>query len=156
MIAKYLRFWLLALLLALLATAPVNAAGIPIEVSADKFTIDEKTRQAVFEGNVVIKRQGLDLRARTVTVIYGAGGQTDIDSLVATGNVRIKAAGQDATGDRASFDPSTQILRLTGGVQVRNAQGTLNGPELVVNLRDNTSVFRGSEGGRVTGVFTPQ
>ncbi len=156
MIAKLLGLLLAALMAATLATAPAAAAGIPIEVSADKFTIDEKTRNAVFEGNVVITRQGLDLRARTVTIVYGAGGQTDIDSLVASGDVRIKAAGQDATGERASFDPATQILRLTGGVRVRNAQGTLNGPELVVNLRDNTSVFRGSEGGRVTGVFTPQ
>ena len=33
--------------------------------------------------------------------------------------------------------------------------GTMSGPELTINLASNTSVFKGSEGGRVTGVFTP-
>jgi hypothetical protein len=32
----------------------------------------------------------------------------------------------------------------------------MSGPELTINLASNSSVFKGSEGGRVTGVFTPQ
>jgi hypothetical protein len=32
----------------------------------------------------------------------------------------------------------------------------VKGPELTINLANDTSVFKGSEGGRVTGVFTPQ
>ena len=79
-----------------------------------------------------------------------------MQSLTATGNVRIKTADQDATGGQAVFDPDSQILRLTQNVTVKNAQGTVNGPELIINLATDTSTFRGSEGGRVTGVFTPQ
>ncbi len=147
---------ILALALAAMLAVPAIAAGLPIEVTADTFTVDESRNQAVFDGSVVITREGLDMRAQTVRISYGAGGQTDIRELVATGNVRIRAAGQDASGDRATFDPSTQILKLTGNVRVSSAQGTVQGPDLTIDLAKNTSVFSGGSGGRVTGVFTPQ
>jgi lipopolysaccharide export system protein LptA len=146
----------LAVVLALLFAAPAFAADLPIEVTADTFTVDESKNQAVFDGSVVITREGLDMRAQTVRISYGEGGQTDIRDLVATGNVRIRAAGQDAVGDRATFDPRTQILKLTGNVRVSSAQGTVQGPDLTIDLARNTSVFSGGSGGRVTGVFTPQ
>ena len=62
----------------------------------------------------------------------------------------------DATGDRATFDPVAQILKLNGNVKVKNSSGNVSGPELVVDLKKNTSVFSGGKAGRVTGVFTPQ
>lgn len=146
----------LVVVLASLLAVSVHAAGLPIEVTADQFTVDEANNEAVFDGSVVISREGLDMRAQTVRISYGEGGQTDIRSLIATGNVRIRAAGQDATGDRATFDPRTQILKLTGNVRVSSVQGTVSGPDLTIDLARNTSVFSGGSGGRVTGVFTPQ
>lgn len=148
---------LVALAIALVAfsIAPAPAAE-PVNVSADDFTIDQGNNNATFAGNVVITRTGLKLWADKVVVIYGSGGQSDIDSLTATGNVRIKTDSQDATGATATFDPDTLILKLSGNVTVVNAQGKLNGPELTINLKTNNSVFKGNKGGRVTGVFTPQ
>lgn len=150
-----LQMGLMMLALMTLAALPVAAAE-PVNVSADDFTIDQNNNNATFSGNVVITRTGLSLWADKVVVLYGSGGQSDIDSLTATGNVRIKTDSQDATGAKATFDPDTLILKLSGNVTVVNAQGRLNGPELTINLATNSSVFKGSEGGRVTGVFTPQ
>lgn len=145
----------LALALMTLVALPAVSAE-PVNVSADDFTIDQNNNNATFSGNVVITRTGLQLWADKVVVIYGSGGQSDIDSLTATGNVRIKTESQDATGGRATFDPDTLILKLSENVTVVNAQGKLNGPELTINLKTNNSVFKGNAGGRVTGVFTPQ
>jgi lipopolysaccharide export system protein LptA len=147
---------LLAILFAGLAcVAPVLAAN-PVEVSAERFVIDEASASATFTGNVVVTRADLELQADKVVVHYGEGGITDITDLVATGGVRLKTKEQTATGERASFDPRRQILRLTGNVTLTNASGRLSGPELVVNLVEQTSVFSSNGGGRVTGVFTPQ
>ena len=93
---------LLAALVILFATAlalPASAAE-PVNVSADDFTIDQNNNNATFSGNVVITRTGLQLWADKVVVVYGSGGQSDIDSLTATGNVRIKT-GSDRTRIRA-------------------------------------------------------
>ena len=146
---------LLVLGLALLGQ-PAIAAGTPVKVSADTFTVDQAAGVATFTGNVVITRSGMDMWADKVIVRYGSGGAADVDMLDATGNVRIKTSGQEASGRRATFDPDTAILRLFDNVTVVNAQGTFRGPELTIDLSTNSSVFKGSEGGRVTGVFTPQ
>lgn len=152
-----LRTCFSTLALVALLGQPALAAGIPIEISADTFTIDQNQQKATFSGNVVIKRKDLDMQAQSVTVVYGKGGQSDIDSLTASGNVHVKTPSQDVRGDRAVFDPDAQTVRVSGNVRVSNAQGQVNGPELVINLKQNTTVFQGGKGGgRVTGVFTPQ
>ena len=146
---------LLALLLVLLA-APALAQGTQVKVTADNFVVDQGNNHATFTGSVVITRGSMTMWADKVVVNYGKAGENDIDGLDATGNVRIRTVGQEATGKRAVFTPDDSVVRLTGDVTVKNAQGTMNGPELIINLASNTSVFKGSEGGRVTGVFTPQ
>jgi lipopolysaccharide export system protein LptA len=149
-----MKFWL-ALVLALVA-APALAAGTPVKVTADSFVIDQATNKATFTGAVVITRGSMTMWADKAVVNYGTGGEGDIDGLDATGNVRIKTTGQEATGSRALFTPDNSLIRLSGNVKVKNATGNMSGPELTINLSSNTSVFKGSEGGRVTGVFTPQ
>jgi lipopolysaccharide export system protein LptA len=144
----------LAVLLA--CWASLCAAASPINVSADSFVIDEAIKQATFSGNVAISREGMQLWADKVVIDYGSGGVNDIKTFVATGAVRIKTKDQSATGSKAVFVPDTQILTISGNVKVDNAMGTLTGPELVIDLATNSSVFTGGSGGRVTGVFTPQ
>ncbi|SFZ86536.1 lipopolysaccharide export system protein LptA [Devosia enhydra] len=138
------------------ATAAAGAAQSSVKITADRFVIDEKASTAQFSGNVVVLRQAMTVWADQVVVNLGDGGAEDIRDFVATGNVRIKTDTQEATGRRAVFDPKTQLLRLTENVRVTNASGTVNAPELVVNLETNQTVFSGSSGNRVTGVFTPQ
>ncbi len=147
---------LAVLLLALAIGCGPALAASPIKVTADQFTVDQATSEATFTGNVVIVRSDLTVWADKVVVEYGEGGVEDIRRMVATGHVRLKTSDQDATGERATFDPGSQILRLSGNVTVVNAVGTLNGPELVINLAEQTTVFSAAGGGRVTGVFTPQ
>ena len=144
---------LLATLFALVAPA---FAEQPVEISADTFTIEEEKREAVFTGSVVVKHPTVTVWAPKVVATYGEGGTTDIETFVASGNVRLKTSDQDATGEQAVFTPGDQLLRLTGNVQVTNTSGTVNATELVVNLETNVSTFTGGGGGRVTGVFTSQ
>jgi lipopolysaccharide export system protein LptA len=133
---------------------PSTQSG-PIKVTGDTFVIDEANGQATFSGNVEIVRNGLTVWAQTVVIKYGAGVE-DVQSMVATGKVRLKTEDQDATGEKATFDPVTQMLHMTGNVVVVNATGTLTGPSLTVNLADNSTVFEGGKGkgGRVTGTFS--
>ncbi len=142
--------------MALLVVLMPALAQAQVTITADTFVVDEANSEAIFTGNVEVVREGLLVWADKVVADYSGGGMEDIKSFTATGNVRLKTDDQDATGDRAIFDPATQILRLLGDVTVINAAGTLNGAELRVDLSDNTSVFTGGNGGRVTGVFSTQ
>lgn len=147
---------IVALIAAMLALAPLAVMAQDIQITADNFVVNETTREAVFTGNVIVVHPSVTLRAPKVTVIYGAGGTSDVQSFDAEGPVDLTTSEQEAKGDRAVFDPKAQMLYLTGNVTVVNAGGTLTGPELVVDIANNTSKFTGGTGGRVTGVFTSQ
>lgn len=146
----------LFLLAALPALVMPALAQQPVEISADLFTVEEGRREAVFTGSVVVTHPSVTVWAPKVVATYGEGGTSDIETFVASGNVRLKTKEQDATGERAVFTPADQLLRLTGNVEVTNASGTVNAAELVVNLETNVSTFTSKGGERVTGVFTAQ
>lgn len=149
-----MRFMLAAVLL--LMAAPAFAQQ-PVQITSDLFTVDEKTQQAVFTGNVVVVHPTVKVWADKVIAVYGEAGPSDIESFIASGSVTLETDEQTATGDRAVFTPGDQMLRLTGNVQVINAGGTIQAGELVVNMATNVSTFTSSgSGGRVTGVFTSQ
>ncbi|MEO6394594.1 MAG: LptA/OstA family protein [Devosia sp.] len=147
---------LAVLVIVLSALIGVALAATPVEISADQFAVEESVKKATFSGNVVVKREGLTLWAGKVVVDYGDGGPSNIVSFVASGGVRLKTPDQTASGDRAEFNPKTQLLKLVGNVKITNASGTLEGPQLVLDLARGTTTFSSSGNGRVTGVFTPQ
>lgn len=148
------RFALAAVLLLL---AQPSFAQQQVQITSDLFTVDEKTQEAVFTGNVNVIHPTVKVWADKVVAVYGEAGPSDIKSFIASGSVRLETDEQDATGDRAVFTPGDQLLRLTGNVQVINASGTIQAGELVVNMATNVSTFTSSGGsGRVTGVFTSQ
>lgn len=145
------------LALALFVLGAVSApAQQPVAITADLFTVEEAAHEAVFTGNVVVDHPTVKVWAAKVVATYGEGGTTDIETFVATGNVRLQTDEQTATGERAVFTPGDQLLRLTGHVKVTNAGGTVDASELVVNLKTNVSTFTGGSSGRVTGIFTSQ
>ncbi|HTM76287.1 MAG TPA: LptA/OstA family protein, partial [Devosia sp.] len=127
-----------------------------VQITADVFTVTETSHEAVFTGNVVVNHPTVVVHADKVVALYGEGGTSDIETFEATGHVRLTTTEQDATGEKAVFTPGDQLLRLTGNVLVTNASGTVGAGELVVNLDTNVSTFTGTNGGRVTGVFTSQ
>lgn len=153
-----MRRLLLALAgLVLFALPSVAQTGADeVKITADQFVIDDVKQIATFTGKVVVLRKDMTVWAAKVVVDYGEGGPSNIKSFVATGNVRIKTNDQDATGDRAVFDPQAETLKLTGNVMVKNASSTVGGPDLLIDLNANTTTFTGGSGGRVTGVFTPK
>jgi lipopolysaccharide export system protein LptA len=145
-----------ALVLALLLPAAAQEKD-PVNITADQFVVDDVKRVATFTGQVVVKRKALTVWAPKVVVEYGADGPSSIKSFVASGGVRIKTDDQDATGDYAIYDPAAETLKITGNVMVINASSTVGGPDLLINLRTNTTTFSGGgSGGRVTGVFSTQ
>jgi len=145
-----------ALIVGLLALSGPALAQQKVEITADNFTIDETSHEAVFTGNVVVVHPSVTVHAPHVVATYGEGGTTDIETFEATGDVKLETDEQTATGERAVFTPADQLLRLTGNVLVVNASGTVGAEELVVNLDTNVSTFTSTEGGRVTGVFNTQ
>ena len=150
------RSAVLAVSLLMSFSPALAAAPDPVKITSDKIVVDDATHSATFTGQVVVTRTSLTVWAPKVVVDYGEAGPSSIKSFVASGGVRIKTKDQDATGERADYDPKAQLLKLSGHVMVTNATGTVGSPDLLIDLKTNTSTFTGGKNGRVSGVFTPQ
>lgn len=148
--------FLVAIGLGLMSAGPALSEKRPVEVTGDRFTVDEAARTATFEGRVVLKQKGLDMTAQKVVVTYGAGGPSDMDKMVATGRVRIVLPDQTGVGDRAEYDPKTALMRLTGNVQVTNESGTVEAEYMLIDLNTNKTQFSAAGGGRVRAVFSTE
>ena len=75
---------------------------LPVEVTADQLSVDQKTGKATFSGKVLVGQGAMRLSADSVTVTYAAGGQQRISALLAEGNVTM-VSGPDAAEARAQF-----------------------------------------------------
>lgn len=92
--------------------------GAPVDVVADgELTLHQKEKAVVARGNAVATRGDLSLRAETLTAFYRdlPNGETEIYRVLAEGDVRIAAPGQQAFGARAVFDVERNVAVLTGG-----------------------------------------
>ena len=144
---------------AMAAPAPSTAAtaATKVTISGDSFTVDNDKHEATFTGKVTVVRADMTLTADRVVAHYGAGGTNSVSSFEAVGNVKIVTSQQTATGQKATLDPKTHILKLTGNVVVDSPDGRVQAPQLEVNLKTNKSTFsNGGASGRVTGVFNTQ
>lgn len=120
----------------------------PVEITADALTVDQDTRQATFQGNVVIGQGSLRIAAATVQVVYDqASGQ--IARLSAAGGVTLVTDTEAAEAQSAEYDLTTGLLTMTGDVLLTQGASALSAERMVVNLTDNTARMDG----RVRTVF---
>lgn len=164
---------LLALALATAATGALAEQGDrdkPIQIEADRASLDQLKGITVYEGNVVVTQGTILLRAAQVTVTQHRNGGGDV--AVASGNpatFRQKIDGKnewmDAQGQRIEYDSGKNLVKLYDNARVKRGQDIVMGATLVYNTKDETFAANGGTGpgaaaskggGRVTVILQPK
>jgi hypothetical protein len=107
-------------------TAPLPAAAqepLPVEIKADSFRYDRRTRVLTATGNVVLIFQEVTIRADALVANLESGDVT------AEGHVLLEVAGQSAAADLLSYNLTTRFGTLT------NARTTYTGPLVLGPVR---------------------
>lgn len=113
----------LTLLLPLLCASALCAAQNtdrqqPVNIEADRMTIDDRNKTNVFEGSVVMSQGSLEIRGDRVVISQGADG---FQRGVATGNNRLATFRQKREGtntyiegeaERIEYDSRAERARL--------------------------------------------
>lgn len=123
---------------------------LPVEVTADSFAIDQASGSAEFSGNVRVSQGDLVLTAGAVTIEYAADGK-GIKQLVASGGVILKAGGDAAQAQTATYVIDTAEVTLAGDVLLTQGSAAISGQMMVVNLTNGTGRIEGG----VTTTFVP-
>ena len=124
---------------------------LPVEVTADQLSVDQKTGKATFSGKVLVGQGAMRLSADSVTVTYAAGGQQRISALLAEGNVTMVSGPDAAEAKQAIYDVASGNVTLIGDVLLTQGQNVMSGEHMVVNLSDGTAQMQG----RVRSVLQP-
>jgi lipopolysaccharide export system protein LptA len=144
--ASHIRLLGTALLLSLL---PVTGWGLtsdssqPINIEADRATLNEKTGNSVYEGNVYLQQGTLVLQGSKMTVQFN--GNT-IDTLILTGNPATyrqrpdgKESDQHAEAGRIEFHAKEERVILLENARVwQSGDKELRSDRIIFDLKSNT------------------
>ena len=164
------------LALVLLGASPAAAQALkghdtnaPVDFSADRIEVQDKSNRAVLAGNVHVTQGAMVLDAARMTVAYTGqmqGGKPSVQRLDASGGVTVKSPDQTARGNFGIYDLNRKLITMLGAVTLIQGNNTVRGGRLVIDLNSGRSVMDGSAvsgggargtpsaGGRVTGRFS--
>jgi lipopolysaccharide export system protein LptA len=157
-----------ALLLALPAWAEKADRDKPLQVEANKMTADDVRRLNVFEGNVVVTKGTMSLRAERLVVRQDAEG---FQFATATGKPARFRQRQDAKpgekegswldGEalRIELDDRNQKIELFDKARVNRGCDEVSGDYIFVDQRSEfyqVSSGKGAEKGRVKAIIQPK
>jgi len=151
-----IKFVLPLLLCSVLAVSPFNALAEradrdqPINIEADRVTVDERSRTHTFDGNVVLTQGTLVLRGNRLVVVQGADG---FQTGVATGapgklaSIRQKREASqefiDGEAERIEFDSRNETAKLFGRARIQSGKDVLTGDVIEYDaLTENYTAFR--------------
>lgn len=135
-------------------------SNAPVDVSADRIEVQDRSDRAIFAGNVHVTQNELSLDTARLTVAYSKTGGVQIDRLDAAGGVTVRSPSETATGEFAIYDLNRKLITMIGGVVLTKGQNRIAGQRLTIDLASGRAVVDGgpagvnSSGGRVSGHFT--
>lgn len=146
---------------------PVSAlkghnSDAPVDVTADRIEVQDRSDRAIFAGNVHVKQAALTLDTARLTIAYsgGGGGGVQIRRLDAAGGVVVRSPSETGRGDFGIYDLDRKLITIIGNVQLTRGQNRVFGQRLLIDLNSGRAVIDGGpagvnqSGGRVTGHFT--
>jgi len=135
------------LVLAVLLAGAYPAWAGPVTVQADHLDIWHSKQQALFAGNVHLKRDDFELFCNKLRVFYTKG--SGIERAEATEHVRMNQGDKRGHADKAELDNQRQILTLTGHAVMEQPGGRIEGETIIHNIQKQTTEVRQGKDGRV-------
>ena len=144
----------------------------PIQVEADRVSLDDMNKLSIFEGNVVLTQGTLLVKADKVTVRQDADKTQYATAVGRPLSFRQKRDGADdfieGWAERLEYDGKTDTIRFVTNAAVRRLRGSTVADEIAGNVVSYDSIAEvfsvsggaaatpANPGGRVRAVLTPR
>ncbi|TCO69934.1 lipopolysaccharide transport periplasmic protein LptA [Rhodovulum euryhalinum] len=125
----------------------------PVEVTAERLSVDQTDGTAVFTGGVLVGQGDMRLSADQVLVVYDSpeAASRRIARMEASGKVVLALGAEAAEAERAVYTIDSGTIVMTGSVLLTQGQSAISGERLVVDLNRGTGAMEG----RVRTVLQP-
>ena len=131
-----------------------SSENIKINIISDKLQVDMDERKSTFTGNVYA--HNTDLKVWSDKMVVNLKLKKDeIRDIIASGNVKIVrlVEGGEIYGDQANYSLENEIIIIKGNVIVKENSSQVNGNELIVDLKNSSSIMVGSDSNRVEAII---
>lgn len=152
---------LLLCLLPLTAWALSDDRDQPIQIQADRASLDDLKGITVYEGNVEVIQGSMRLHGDKVTLTYDADKQ--VEKIIAEGNpARFKQRPDKREEDiqaearRMEYDAKQDMLHLITQAQVWQGKDRFSGQHIVYDAQRSVITAEGDSQQRVTVVIEPK
>lgn len=169
---KLFRLAMTALLVALLVSPGISMAERndrkqPVNIEADRVTVDDRNKTHTFEGNVILTQGSLSIHGERVIVIQGADGfETGIATGGRDGLARFRQKRQgsndyvEGQAERIEYDTRTEQAKLFNRATVSSGGDTVRGDYIEYDALTEQYAARSQAGsgnnGRVRAVIQPR
>ncbi|SCK17825.1 lipopolysaccharide transport periplasmic protein LptA [Vogesella sp. LIG4] len=139
----------------------------PIELAADRGSLDQKQGINILEGNVVATQGTLTLHADKTIVTRDTQGNQTLQAFGNPATFRQKVEGKneyvDGQGSRVDYTSASNQVILTGKARVKRGQDLVTGEQITYNtvteiyqVAGNNPTASGAAKGRVTVILQPK
>lgn len=134
-------------------------------VTADVLEYWQNQNLVIAKENAKIVRENRMISADVISALFKKNkeGKMEIEKMQADGNVLIKTENEQASGERATYNPKTGIAILLGKVKLTQKDNYMTGAKAVVNMKTGISKLYATapelgenKNARVKGVFLPE
>tara|TARA_B100001173_G_scaffold24392_1_gene19318 strand:- start:738 stop:1202 length:465 start_codon:yes stop_codon:yes gene_type:complete len=149
---KKITFFVLIITLLIFSNAKSKDNGI--NIISDKLNIEMNERKSIFTGNVYAHNENLKLWSDKM-IVYLKIDEDEIKKVLASGNVKIirLVEGSEIYGDIANYSLKEEVIVITGNVIVKENGNQVSGNELVVDLKNSSSIMSSSDSNRVEAII---
>ena len=125
-----------------------------INIVSDKLNVEMDERKSTFTGNVYAHNKNLKVWSDKM-IINLEIKKDKIKEILASGNVKIVRLieGSEIYGDIANYSLKDEIIVITGNVIVKENGNQISGNELIVDLKNSSSIMVGSDSNRVEALI---
>ena len=125
-----------------------------INIVSDKLNVEMDERKSTFTGNVYAHNKNLKVWSDKM-IINLEIKKDEIKEILASGNVKIVRIieGSEIYGDIANYSLKDEIIVISGNVIVKENGNQISGNELIVDLKNSSSIMVGSDSNRVEALI---
>jgi len=138
------RIFLFTLAVVSVAATP---ADVPLDIEAGHLEVLPGQGEARFSMGVVVRQANFTLRCASIVARYDKKNR--VETLEASGDVRVEADGWSAVAERARYERATETLSLTGQPTLSREKDVLHGERIVFWLAEERMVVEKVRG-RIT------
>lgn len=144
------------MMLVALLFAPNVWAAQAFDVTSQRLEILHDLGQAIFEGDVKLVYGSATMLAQKMDVFYqGEAEDPTLQKVEAVGRIKIVDGSGIATGDKATYNPKTGTVLVTGDVVLSRDENVVQGESLTYNLETGDMFLNNNQNdGRVKAIFT--